>query len=87
MKITKDGSKLTVSLDSGIGYTVPFSHDCGSESNAEAWRRHLQTQQDLDTFARQHTNDTHSRIVAFHARQRAALRGHITRLKRRLGTP
>lgn len=46
MNITRDGAKLKFDAQSGIGYYLTFTHECGSEGNAEAWLRHIKAYYD-----------------------------------------
>lgn len=43
MIITRDKSKLTTQVQTGIGYYLNFDHECGSDANAEAWKRHVES--------------------------------------------
>lgn len=94
MKITRNASKLSVSLESGIGYYLTFTHDCGSDANAEAWRVHCQTWQDdreATAAARiqseyERREDLRARIKKLE-RANAALRGHIRRMKGTTNAP
>lgn len=83
MKIKRDGAKLMVTLSSGIGFTLTFTHECHSDGDAEAWRVHLQNEQDRVTNADSLDNDRMKNRICELNGTVQALRGHVTRLKRR----
>jgi len=79
--ITRTGSKLTVSLPSGIGYAITFTHDCGTEADAEAWRVHLQARQDLMDKGDRDTRERRLDECVGLRRSLAAYKGVITKLR------
>jgi hypothetical protein len=88
MKITRDGSKLSINIDSGIGWTIRFDHALHSDADAEAWRVHLQTHADKQDEYRRNAleriewaNRDARGEISTERRRTAALRGRLKMMK------
>lgn len=77
MKFERDGSLITLSVPTGIGWNLVFSHRLHDELSAEAVRRHLQAHADQqDMYAKNREQHASWREQELH--------DQIRRLKRRV---
>lgn len=75
--VVRTGSKLTINVTTGIGYYCTFTHECGTDANAEAWRVHIVNHQRAEETV------ALNRRVEVQTKMRA-LENEAFRLKRRV---
>lgn len=84
MRVERDGAKLTVKLPTSTSWQYYFTHTLHTEGDAAVVQESIQ--RELDKQARYKSDrieELENRDVA-NARTIACLRGHLTRLRKRL---
>ena len=84
MKVVRNGTKLTVDLDSTSRWRFSFGHDTNSECHADLVAHVINSHYEQLERNRQADLTFKNNHIAHLERSIVTLRGHITRLKNRI---
>lgn len=91
MNIRREGTTLVIEVDTGVGWTLRFTHARSTEVDSEALLRHIKNTYDTNERRSKQRIEDLERSLAYHRnrcsdteRTNAALRGAITRARNKL---
>jgi len=84
VKVTRDGTTLTINLNSTSRWSFDFTRATNSECHADLVANVINSHYEQAERDRQADLDLKNRRIEHLLRSNATLRGHITRLKNRI---